>query len=31
MLSVMIGFGLLLSASVHRDVAIGKSGAVEGL
>ncbi len=29
MLSVMIGFGLLLSASIHRDVSIGKSGVFE--
>ena len=29
MLSVMIGFGLLLSASVHRDVLIGRSGVAE--
>ena len=28
-LSVMIGYGLLLSASINRDAAIGKSGAVE--
>ena len=28
-LSVMIGYGLLLSASINRDVLIGKSGAVE--
>ncbi len=29
MLSVMTGFGLLLSASIHRDTMIGKSGIVE--
>ena len=29
-LSVMIGYGLLLSASINRDVPIGKSGEVEG-
>ena len=28
-LSVMIGYGLLLSASINRDALIGKSGAVE--
>ena len=28
-LSVMIGYGLLLSASINRDVLIGKTGAVE--
>ena len=29
MLAVMVGFGLLLSASIHRDVTIGKSGAFD--
>jgi rod shape determining protein RodA len=26
MLSVMIGFGLLLSASIHRDAPVGRHG-----
>jgi rod shape determining protein RodA len=30
MLSVMIGFGLLISASIHRDVPVGRHGSSEG-
>ncbi len=30
MLSVLIGFGLLLSASIHRDITVGRHGNMDG-